>query len=84
MNKIIKGGFLSGYRTYVTAAAGILSAVATYLSGDTDIFNMLQTIFMLGGIYFLRASVNNELSKEKECKSQKNSKTRTERLTQRR
>jgi len=35
---------------------GILSAVAAYMVGDTDIFTMLQAIFTLGGIYFLRKS----------------------------
>ncbi|MBR4891573.1 MAG: hypothetical protein IKZ34_00110 [Alphaproteobacteria bacterium] len=56
MNKIISGGHLSGYRTYIISATGILSAVAAYLVGDTDIFTMLQTVFTLGGIYFLRKS----------------------------
>ena len=56
MNKIIKGGFLAGHRTYIISGAGILSAIGAYLVGDTDIFTMLQAIFTLGGIYFLRKS----------------------------
>lgn len=56
MKKIISGGFLAGRRTYVISAVGILSAVGAYLVGDTDIFTMLQAIFTLGGIYFLRKS----------------------------
>ena len=56
MKKIIKGGYLSGRRTYIISATGILSALAEYLVGDTDIFTMLQTVFTLGGIYFLRKS----------------------------
>lgn len=63
MKKIIKGGYLSGYRTYIISATGIISALGAYLVGDTDIFSMLQTVFMLGGIYFLRKS--NETKKEK-------------------
>ncbi len=55
-NKIIKGGYLSGYRTYIISGAGIISAIAAYLVGDSDIFTMLQAIFTLGGIYFLRRS----------------------------
>ena len=55
MKKIISGGFLSGHRTYLISATGIISAVA-YLVGDSDIFIMLQSIFTLGGIYFLRKS----------------------------
>ena len=60
MNKIIKGGFLSGYRTYIISGVGILSAIGAYLVGDTDIFVMLQSVFTLGGIYFLRKSNENK------------------------
>lgn len=56
MNKIIKGGFLSGHRTYILSGIGIVSAIGAYLVGDTDVFTMLQAIFTLGGIYFLRKS----------------------------
>lgn len=56
MNKFIKGGFLKDHRTYILSGVGIISAIASYLIGDTDIFIMLQTIFTLGGIYFLRKS----------------------------
>ena len=56
MNKIIKGGFLSGHRTYIISGIGILSAIGAYMVGDTHIFTMLQSIFTFGGIYFLRKS----------------------------
>ena len=54
MNKIIKGGYLTGRKTYVISAVGIVSAIGAYLIGEEDIFTTLQTIFMLGGIYFLK------------------------------
>ncbi len=54
MNKIIKGGYLKDKKTYVVSTVGIVSAVGAYLIGDEDIFTMMQTIFMLGGIYFLK------------------------------
>lgn len=54
MNKIIKGGYLKGKKTYVVSSVGIISAVGAYLIGDEDIFTMMQTIFMLSGIYFLK------------------------------
>jgi hypothetical protein len=60
MNKLIKGGFLKGRRTYIISGIGILSAIGAYLTGDTDFFDMLQTIFTLGGIYFLRKSNDNK------------------------
>ncbi|MDE5615423.1 MAG: hypothetical protein K2I81_01150 [Alphaproteobacteria bacterium] len=53
MDKIIRGGFLRDRRTHVMSAVGILSAVAAYMVGDSDIFAMLQAIFTMGGIYFL-------------------------------
>ncbi len=54
MNKIIKGGYLKDKKTYVVSTVGIMSAIGAYLIGDEDIFTMMQTIFMLGGIYFLK------------------------------
>jgi hypothetical protein len=56
MKRVIKGGYLSGYRTYIISATGILSAIGAYLVGDTDLFTMLKGIFPLAGIYFLRRS----------------------------
>ena len=60
MKRIINGGQLSGYRTYIITGTGILSAIGAYLVGDTDLFTMLQAIFTLGGIYFLRRSNENK------------------------
>ena len=54
MNKIINGGYLRGRKTYVVSTIGIVSAIGAYLIGDEDIFTMLQTIFTLSGIYFLK------------------------------
>jgi len=54
MNKIIKGGYLKNKKTYVVSTVGIISAIGAYLIGDEDVFTMMQTIFMLGGIYFLK------------------------------
>lgn len=56
MKRVIHGGVLSDHRTYIMSGVGILSAIAAYLVGDTDVFAMLQAIFTLGGIYFLRKS----------------------------
>lgn len=56
LQKIINGGFLAGHRTYILSGLGIVSAVVSYLVGDTDLFLTLQSVFTLGGIYFLRKS----------------------------
>lgn len=63
IKKIIQGGFLTGRRTYIMSGIGIVSAVGAYLVGDIDVFGMLQTIFTLGGIYFLRKSNDNKRNK---------------------
>ena len=54
MNKIITGGYLTGRKTYVISTVGIVSALGAYLIGEQDIFSVLQTIFTLGSIYFLK------------------------------
>ena len=54
MNKIIKGGYLKNRKTYVVSTIGIVSAIGAYLIGDEDVFTMMQTIFTLSGIYFLK------------------------------
>jgi len=54
MNKIINGGYLKNRKTYVVSTVGIVAAVGAYLIGDEDIFTMLQTVFTLSGIYFLK------------------------------
>ena len=56
IEKIIRGGFLRDRRTHIISAVGILSAVAAYLVGDSDLFTMLQAVFTLGGICFLHKS----------------------------
>ena len=60
IQKIIHGGYLAGHRTYIISSVGILSAIASYLVGDTDLFATMQAIFTLGGIYFLRKAKENK------------------------
>lgn len=55
---LIHGGVLADRRTYIMSGVGILSAIASYLVGDSDIFILFQTIFTVGGIYFIRKSDN--------------------------
>ena len=55
---LIRGGVLSDKRTYILSGVGILSAVASYLVGDSDVFAMCQAIFTVCGIYFIRKSDN--------------------------
>jgi hypothetical protein len=60
MKRIVHGGYLTGYRTYIVSVTGIMSAVAAYLVGDTDLFITLQSVFTLAGIFFLRKSTENK------------------------
>ena len=60
MNKFIRGGFMAGHRTYIIAAVGIISALGAYVVGDADLFSLMQTVFTMGGIYFLRKSNENK------------------------
>ena len=41
----IHGGMLADKKTYIMSFVGILSAIASYVVGDSDIFIMLQAIF---------------------------------------
>ena len=54
----LRGGMLADRRTYVMSAVGLMSAVAAYLVGDSDMFAMLQAIITICGIYFLRKQNN--------------------------
>ncbi len=54
MEKIINGGMLKGKKTYITTTIGILTAVGAYLIGEMDLVNLLQTVFPLAGILFMR------------------------------
>jgi hypothetical protein len=62
--KIIKGGFARGQRTYIMSGIGMLSAVCAWLVGDCDVFEMTQALFTLGGIYFLRKSGEDKKNKQ--------------------
>lgn len=53
---LMSGGFLAGYRTYIGAGLTVLSAVAGYAMGET---NLVQTIEVVGaglGLAGLRAA----------------------------
>ena len=54
LQNIYKGGWLVGKRTYIISSIGILSAIGSYLTGDINIFEMLNRVFPLAAIYFLR------------------------------
>lgn len=48
---------LKGYRTYVMAGLGVISAAASYLVGDVDLLTALNAGFTAAALAFLRSSV---------------------------
>lgn len=48
---------LSGYRTYIMAGLGVLTAAASYLVGDTDLLTALNAGFTAAALAFLRRAV---------------------------
>lgn len=48
---------LKGYRTYIMAGLGVISAAASYLVGDVDLLTALNAGFTAAALAFLRSSV---------------------------
>lgn len=48
---------LKGYRTYVMAGLGVVTAAASYLTGDVDLLTALNAGFTAAAVAFLRSSV---------------------------
>lgn len=62
-SSFIHGGMLSDKKTHIMFGVGVMSAIASYLVGDSDIFVMFQAIFTLVGIYFINKSDNKNKGK---------------------
>ena len=60
---LIRGGMCADKKIYIMFGAGVISAIASYLVGDTDVFVMFQAIFTLVGIYFMNKSDNTNKGK---------------------
>ena len=57
MASIAEGGWLSGKKTYITAAVGLIGVVAAYLTGDMGLpaaltggWIAIQSVFLRQGI----------------------------------
>jgi len=59
----VRGGVLADKRTYIMSGVGILSAIASYLVGDSDVFALCEALFTICGIYFIRKSDNKHKGK---------------------
>ena len=57
MANILTAGFLKGYRTYILAAVGLISAAAGYAVGDLTLTQTIQAAAASLGLGTLRAAV---------------------------
>lgn len=57
LDKIIGGGLLAGKKTYLVAIGVVVTAVLSYLQGDSTLVQMLEAVFLGGGLAFLRSGV---------------------------
>ncbi len=60
MSKFISGGFFANRKTQIMTGVGIISAVAAYMVGDSDLFAMIQALIAIGGVYILHKSKQNK------------------------
>jgi uncharacterized membrane protein YkvI len=61
---ILNGGFLSGKKTYVTALVGVVTALAAYLVGDLGLAALVEIMFPLLGVVFLKREMTSALSEK--------------------
>jgi hypothetical protein len=52
----LSGGFAKGYRTYIASGLLVVSALAAYATGDTDLVHTIQAIATGLGLGALRAA----------------------------
>lgn len=56
MSKFISGGFFANRKTQIMTGVGIISAIAAYLVGDSDIYATVQALIAVAGVYMLHKS----------------------------
>ena len=54
---------LSGYKTYITAVLAILTAIGTWLAGDIQLADMIQTVVTAALGAFVRHGIATEATK---------------------
>lgn len=59
-DKIMSGGFLSGYKTYIAGGIAILGAIGAYLSGEAGLVETVQ----LAVTGLLGMTIRNGIAKE--------------------
>ena len=64
MNRI--RDFLKGKKTYITAAIGLLGAVAAWADGQIDGYSLAAAIWAAVQTCFIRAGISNEMQKSQQ------------------
>lgn len=55
--------FLAGYKSYLTAAAAVLTALVGYAVGELELAGLVTAIFAAVGLASLRAGVTTEANR---------------------
>jgi hypothetical protein len=58
---------LSGYKTYITAVLAILTAIGTWLAGDLQLGDMIQTVVTAALGAFIRHGVAAQAAKSNDA-----------------
>jgi small-conductance mechanosensitive channel len=64
MNKVRT--FLQGKKTYITAAIGLLGALAAWADGQIDTVALLASVWAAAQAIFIRAGIASEVAKSQE------------------
>jgi hypothetical protein len=59
---VMNGGFLSGKKTYVTAFVGMVTVFSSYLVGDLSLTGLVEIMFPLLGVVFLKREMTSALA----------------------
>lgn len=55
-------GILSGKKSYIVGALGVLSAIGGYLVGDIDLSGLINSLIAGLGLITLRSGIKNDTS----------------------
>lgn len=61
--KILAGGWLKGYKTYLVALGGLIAIIIQYLAGDTTLQVAFSEAAPFLGLLFLRKGSKDDTSK---------------------
>lgn len=63
ITKILAGGWLKGYKTYLVALGGLIALLIQYLAGDATLQVVFSEAAPLFGLLFLRKGTKDDTTK---------------------